>query len=872
MARELAGVSLFTNNKAKEIGGSALDDSTLKALYKFNTGALTTDSSGEGHTLTAISDPAEGTGVFGTCAVFDGNDAYSATDHADFKPTGNYSISAWIKVGDTSAAAQTYFQSFAYGSSDYAGFICYISTGGLVRHCMGKNTGNVLDTDYAYAEGTTVIDDDLWHHIVSTWDGSNIRIYVDGRLEDTQAWANANAYQATNYVRVGCQNNTGTNISFFTGSLDDLALWNGKVLTQDEVLDIYGRLTAYYRFSTGALTTDSSHWNTLTAIGNPVEQDGEFGKAALFGGLPTPTAWYKFSSGALTTDSSGSGYTLTAISDPAEDASGKFGGAVALDGNDAYSATDHADFKPTGSFSVSGWVKSTNTGVSQYIWQSFAVSTNNYGWRVVIGTTDKIAFYVSDGAGHDSSALVAIDVVDGNWHHFVGTFDGSYIRMYVDGQLGQETAYSYTPAYAATNYVRIGCRNTTGTNAAFYTGSIDDLVFFNGTALSQDQVTRLYNAEMAIGDAYSIVDSPALKPTGNFSVGGWVKSNGGTSDYIFQSKSQNTNVAGIYIATTSLGIPFIQSAKNTGTTNGVDLKSAVATTAVNDNAWHFVVGTWDGSYLDIYVDGVREDHEAWANAPAYAATNYVRVGCRNNVGTNANFWVGSLDDLFLFNGKALTETEIGQLFGTDRTHSVTDSMTSSDSINRGRFKTLSEALTAADLITYFKGIVKILTDTVNITESLLRAIQKQVVDTVSFAESLPRSLLRALTDSATYVEMTIKNTTRTLLSSVNISETLIRLQGKLFSDNITLTEVFTKLSSKFKTLVDSVSLTEILDRVFDKFGDTFNWIIGLFGDHNPRSTTQVDTPELDNDTNKPLMSSSNEKPDGFIVEQDRPSL
>jgi len=46
-------------------------------------------------------------------------------------------------------------------------------------------------------------------------------------------------------------------------------------------------------------------------------------------------AYYRFESGALTTDSSGEGHTLTAISDPAESPSGKFGGAVYLDGNDA---------------------------------------------------------------------------------------------------------------------------------------------------------------------------------------------------------------------------------------------------------------------------------------------------------------------------------------------------------------------------------------------------------------------------------------------------------------------------------------------------------------------------------------------------------
>ena len=106
-------------------------------------------------------------------------------------------------------------------------------------------------------------------------------------------------------------------------------------------------------------------------------------------------AYYRFEDDALTTDSSGEGHTLTAISDPAEDASGKFGGAVALDGNDAYSATDHADFKPTGNFTVGCWVKTSTTGVAQYFFQSYSANTARAGFYLTQSATGNVAVFAS---------------------------------------------------------------------------------------------------------------------------------------------------------------------------------------------------------------------------------------------------------------------------------------------------------------------------------------------------------------------------------------------------------------------------------------------------------------------------------------------
>lgn len=209
-------------------------DSRLKAYYRFSTGALTTDSSGNGHTLTAVSDPAEVAGVFGKAAEFDPDDAYSIADHADFKPTGRFTVGCWIKTTSTSVVPM---QSWSQ-NTNLAGWRLRVSAGGALQFYIGKNTGSTVNVDYWAATGGT-INDGNWHFIVGTYDGSKVmRAYVDG-FPGTPVTAEDPAYAATNYVRFGCGNQTGTNTYFLNGTLDDAFIIVGYALGAEDVKKIY---------------------------------------------------------------------------------------------------------------------------------------------------------------------------------------------------------------------------------------------------------------------------------------------------------------------------------------------------------------------------------------------------------------------------------------------------------------------------------------------------------------------------------------------------------------------------------------------------------------------------------------------------------
>jgi len=230
---------------------SLCNDSALKAYYRFESGALTTDSTANGHTLTAISDPASVTGYYGGGVDLDSNDAYSATDHSDFRPTGPFTIGGRIK---TSVYPVGIFHSRTQDTGKYYGIWLNLFTNGTVRVGSAKGTGGSQNIDYQVANSTTVVSNNAWHFIVGTWDESNLKIYVDGLLEATVSWTAPPVYFSTNYIRIGCTDQIGTPVQFLTGSLDEVFLFNGKALSATEVSDLYYELknaslnlSAYYQ-------------------------------------------------------------------------------------------------------------------------------------------------------------------------------------------------------------------------------------------------------------------------------------------------------------------------------------------------------------------------------------------------------------------------------------------------------------------------------------------------------------------------------------------------------------------------------------------------------------------------------------------------
>ena len=167
-------------------------------------------------------------------------------------------------------------------------------------------------------------------------------------------------------------------------------------------------------------------------------------------------------SGPTAVDSVG-GHNGTLAGDPVwQSAGGQVNGAVDLDGDGDYvdcgggknpgDPNGWADL--TDEITISAWMK----GTFDKAWQSI-VTKGDTSWRITRdcheGDSNNVMFGCNN-VGQIYSGSTG-DVGDDEWHHVVGTFDGVYMKLYVDGILASTNKVTEGATIAFNDYdVRIG--------------------------------------------------------------------------------------------------------------------------------------------------------------------------------------------------------------------------------------------------------------------------------------------------------------------------------------------------------------------------------------------------------------------------------
>jgi hypothetical protein len=188
---------------------------------------------------------------------------------------------------------------------------------------------------------------------------------------------------------------------------------------------------------------------------------------------PSLVALWKLdeTSGTTAADSSGNGHAGTLMNGPVW-VGGQIGGALQLDGsNDYVDCGNSTDFNLTSQVTLAAWVKVNNiegTGHECYITKGDTA----YALKEPAGT-GAIEFFIYDGSWHSANITGLTSSFDGAWHHLAGTFDGSNLRIYLDGVLQNTLAYSATISTNTAN-VNIG-RDQDGGGRRYYGGQIDDV-------------------------------------------------------------------------------------------------------------------------------------------------------------------------------------------------------------------------------------------------------------------------------------------------------------------------------------------------------------------------------------------------------------
>jgi len=235
-----------------------------------------------------------------------------------------------------------------------------------------------------------------------------------------------------------------------------------------------------YLFGAKTVTTGESR-DDSTACGNLWAQDfyGQYKPGCLIGHWKLDEA-----AGAIAEDSAGFSHGIL-VGDPVwQPFAGRIDGALAFDGNDYVEIPNEWNFDLVEAISVAAWV---NIDLVDEPWQ-VVVAKGDSAWRISTYRSSRRLHFAVTGAPDYVQINSATRVPLHEWHHVCGTYDGTALRLYIDGVEEPGSPVPYTGKITTNNYpVSIG--ENLQKRGRGWNGTLDDVRIYN-YALSSGEVSR----------------------------------------------------------------------------------------------------------------------------------------------------------------------------------------------------------------------------------------------------------------------------------------------------------------------------------------------------------------------------------------------
>jgi hypothetical protein len=456
--------------------------------WKFDEGYGTTtnDSMPAGNDGTLTAGPtweSEEFCVSGKCIEFDGSDDYiTVPDNSVFDITTAITLSAWAKPNTVGAYDLIVGKHHTSCADPYQLYALYFYNDGSYDTVAFAITTSSTRTLYEARVGPTGTLDNKWSFATGVYDGTNMKVYLNGNLVGT---APKTGSINTNNQPVEIGGSITCTAVDFDGFIDEVKIYP------------YARTEAQIKSDVVAgQSGQSSDHGIGTVLGANANQTDQWLSNNLAGYWKMDeTAANQCTGGANDTcDSSGYGIDGAWTNNVAS-GNGKFGKGTVYDGTDDVTRiadTARIDLgATTDSYTVAAWVKtSADTALNKCVICKDD-GTGTVPYKLFLGVNETATFIVDDNiSGVNISGTATLH--DGAWHHLAGVRDvaSDKVSLYVDGVLVASTIDTTTVSVANNDDLSFGSAGGSYTTNDL-NGTIDDARIYN-KAFSSSEIAKLY--------------------------------------------------------------------------------------------------------------------------------------------------------------------------------------------------------------------------------------------------------------------------------------------------------------------------------------------------------------------------------------------
>ena len=397
------------------------------------------DSSGNNHTVTPINNPAIGRQYFGSSAInFNGTSQYlTIPDSADWDIGSSlltdYSIDCFCKFNTGSAIVIT-----AQFPND-PGYWQFTYSGNLLHFNANVSGPAVIDMN-----GTTNINDSLWHHLAVIKVGSNWGLYIDGVQE--AYYSQSTIFNITGPLYLGRRQ--FYNDWLFNGDMDELRFQKSNAFNANPIVGLTDTITV----PTTEHTSDANTKLLLHYNDDLTDNSGQ-------GHVVTNVNGAQFVSGKFITEGVSFNGTNQHLLIP-NSSDFHFG---LLDFTIDFHAKPNISLPSKQENFISQW-----KSASQF---NFIFGRNTNGVIIFVYTID--GFFGSGGVATGSTVLSI------NYQHIALVRHGVYLKLFIDGieDLGFSFNIGTDDIYNATMNTWIGSQESVPTQT--FEGNMDELRISN---------------------------------------------------------------------------------------------------------------------------------------------------------------------------------------------------------------------------------------------------------------------------------------------------------------------------------------------------------------------------------------------------------